>query len=187
MSKLVEGVVKAVKSSPYEIKSGPMAGPMMKHDISVESEDGSVVVVGKSTKPTTKFVLAEGTKVRVTYDEKSGTTKDGNSYTFRNVVKDGLVIFDSSGKEVASNKPAYSAGTGFKKDFGEGARNGMVIKAALDLAIANKVKDIGVKDLKIAANMVLELAKYVEGGQKEDAVPVKKEAVVVDNEDPFEE
>ena len=182
MSTTITGTVIAVtKGKPYTSKVGPLAGKtMVTNKILIETDSGQVTVQ-KNSMATTNFTLASGTKVQATYDERTVNTQNGDSFVNNNLVKDGLLVLSEDGAalQVGSTgapKPAFTPGghgghSGSSSSSGQktkaaydsdGARNGMIIKAALDLATARK--DVSLASLLLAADDIKSLTKYVEDG-----------------------
>ena len=171
----IQGTVAGVTTAPYTTQHGTLN----KHSITVNTANGSVIVE-KSTKPQTLFQLNVGEPVTVTFEESQYQAPNGNMYTNRKIVQNGLVRLSLPQQPQQSftpspapaGNPSYGQAPAQQQSFqpaqngnnkGDGARNGMIIKEAVNLATSRKA-DATLKDLISAAQDIQTLTKFVEQG-----------------------
>lgn len=185
----------------------PGRGEFSKHNITVQSDSGESLIIQKLAKVGNTGQELVGRLVQVTYTERELTNEEtGEAFKTRSTDSKGFILLDEDGSP--SYKPGQKTSGGVShapktsststvKSAGynsEGARVGMIIKGAVDLATARDTLDM--KGLRQAAVDLLVLTKEVETDSITAPVvsvtPKAKEAaaktapnLVDDEEDPF--
>lgn len=161
----VVGKVTDVKKGKGVVKTAH--GEYERLNVTVTGEDGQPVVIQRLVKPGNDGSKLIGQRVDVTYVEKQLEREDGETFTVRSADSKNFVLLDVVAKPYQKNgsSSAPTAGSGKSTGSGynsDGARHGMIVGRAVELAIARK--DLDLKGLKAAVNDIVKLTEYVEKG-----------------------
>jgi hypothetical protein len=198
----ITGVVTKVTKGKGIVELG--TGTYERLNMTIKGDDGELVIQ-KLVKPGNDGSNLLNQRVQADYEERELTNQKGEKFTARSVNSKGFVLLDApkftgrgqSTAKTVTNTPASSGTSSTVVKTGtyssEGARHGMIVGNAIELAIARLQLDQA--GLFKAASDVTALTKFVESGaileaKEEKAFTSntsrgKTAEVSYDEEDPF--
>lgn len=185
------GIIQEVRAGkPFVYKAGNLAGKQGVTDTIILDTDQGEIKIQRNRLSTSVLSLAPGTEVEINTEEFTRTTEKG-TFTNKVVSKNGLIILENGNRmeptATGGLKPAYvpgqtqnstpsgSGNQSVKQFDSNGARCGMVVNNAVKLAEARK--QLSLQGLKEAADDVLALTQYTEGGGGQIASPTSSDSV----------
>lgn len=170
---LITGTIESVLQK--EITSA--FGPLTNHSIVILTKEGVEVILQKNTKPGNSLRLEEGDVITASYEVTTNGKFTNNKVTQINKGTElqELKKFTPHGGHTAPTasvsvvESTKAAPTATKSTYDpNGARNGMLLKAGLDLAIARK--NLTPTDIRLAVSELVKIAEALEKGTLEEIV-----------------